>query len=114
MDILDEIDGRTLVDSSLTTDDSVSGDSEVLSVLVEEDDDVLLGREVGGDEYGEVRFISCCTKGKTDILKAETGEAFVDFSADCFWEMLDGYLKDGELAYHSWTLDERSCSGHSW
>jgi hypothetical protein len=69
LEVFDEIDSRAHIDSSFAADDTVGEDSEVLIVLVEEDDDPLLSLEVGGHEDGEVWFIFFPVERKTDLGK---------------------------------------------
>jgi hypothetical protein len=76
LDVLDKVDGRTLLDSFLTSNDSVSEDTKVLSVFVEEDDNSLLIFEVGGDEDGDIGFAFLGTEGKSNLFKTELFETF--------------------------------------
>jgi len=54
-------------------------------MLVEEDNDPLLGLEVGGCEDGEVGFGFCGSEREADLLKTKFDEPVGDDIANCFY-----------------------------
>ena len=83
LDILDEVDRRTLVNSSLASDDTMSEDAKILGMFVEEDNDSFLVLEVGGDEDGDMRFGLPCAEGQPNLFKADILETLSYDFADC-------------------------------
>lgn len=76
-------------------------DTEILVVFVEEDDDPLLGLEVGGDKDGQVWFSFASAEGKSDDLKAKVDEAIGDDTADGFYIRVNMVLNWRDLVCRS-------------
>jgi len=74
LDVFDEVDGRTLINASLTSNDTMCEDPKVLCMFVEENDHSLLVIEVGGDEDGNVGLAFLCAKGESDLFEAKVLE----------------------------------------
>jgi hypothetical protein len=74
LDVFDEVDGRTLIDASLVSNDTMCEDAKVLSMFVEEDDHSLFVIEVGGDEDGNVGLAFLCAEGEWDLFEAKVLE----------------------------------------
>jgi hypothetical protein len=74
LDVFDEVDGRTLIDASLASNDTMCEDAKVLSMFVEEDDHSLFVIEVGGDEDGNVGLAFLCAEGEWDLFEAKVLE----------------------------------------
>lgn len=71
MDILDEVDSRAFIDSSLTADDAVGKDAEILVVLVEEDYDPGVIVDLLRDEDWDVRFGGGGAKRKPESFQTK-------------------------------------------
>lgn len=82
LDVLDEIDGRTLINPSLASNDTMCEDTEVLCMFVEEDDHSLLVLDVLGDEDGDIGFGFLCAKGKSNLLEAKVLKTLSNEFAD--------------------------------
>jgi hypothetical protein len=74
LDVFDEVDGRTLINASLASNNTMCEDAEVLRMFVEEDDHSLLVIEVGGDEDGNVGLAFLRAKGESDLFEAKVLE----------------------------------------
>jgi len=59
--------------------------SEVLILLIEEDDDPLLGLNVGGDEDWDMSVGFFCTEREENFLKAKLFKTIMNDSFTCFF-----------------------------
>jgi hypothetical protein len=82
LDVLDEVDGRTLVNPTLSTNNAMRKDSKILSMLIKEDDDTLFDGDVAGDVDLDGRVVDLCAEGKEEPLEVQLLETFNDNLAD--------------------------------
>jgi hypothetical protein len=82
LDSFDEVDSRAFINPSPASNNTMSKDSKILAVFVEEDDNTLLCGKIRGDENGKIRFIGSGAEREKYLLKAERFEAIRDDFAD--------------------------------
>jgi hypothetical protein len=80
--VLDEIDSGARVDAASAANDSVGKDTQVLSMLVEEDNNALLLGDLVRDKDRDVRLILFGAEGKADGVKAKVVESLKDFISE--------------------------------
>lgn len=83
MNALDERHCGAFIDAACAADDAVGKDTDVLRVLVEENDDVLLFRKVLRDEDGKMWLICSSIQRNSNFIQAKGFETFRDYVTNC-------------------------------
>jgi hypothetical protein len=83
-EVLDEANCTSDVDTSLTTNDSMREDAEILGVLIEENNDPLRSLEVIRNEYRDMWLGFRSAKWKTEDVKIKHSKTLLNEIANGF------------------------------